>query len=157
MKIGYLQFKPELGKVKENIRQIDNLIKDKEFDLLVLPELANAGYLFTSREELAKYAESPDDGKFCNFLKEICYRKNCFIVSGFIEKSGDKFYNSAITVFPDKSYKIYRKIHLFYEEKFIFEAGDKPFEVFEISSEKFGKIKIGMMILRLGFMVLKTP
>jgi predicted amidohydrolase len=146
MKIGYLQFQPLFGNVAANINKIDNMIDGKEFDLLVLPELSNAGYYFTEKKELEKYSETPESGVFCNFLKDYACRNNCFIVAGFCEKSNDKYYNSAITVFPDKSYKIYRKVHLFYKEKFLFDPGNKKFEVFDISSERFGTAKIGVMI-----------
>lgn len=146
MKIGYLQFEPVFGIVKENINKIEKFISDKDFDLLVLPELANTGYLFTSKEELEKISENPVTGEFCNFLKDICSKKKCFIVAGFCEKSEDKFFNSAVTIFPDRTFKLYRKIHLFYEEKFLFEPGNLKFEVFEISGERFGTVKIGMMI-----------
>ena len=61
MKIGFLQFKPEFGKVKENISKIENMIFEKDFDLLVLPELSNSGYLFTGKEELEEYSEKVSD------------------------------------------------------------------------------------------------
>lgn len=146
MKIGYLQFKPEFGKIKENIRRIESLISDKDFDLLVLPELANTGYLFTSKQELEVYSEEAGKGDFSEMLMSICSEKNCHIVAGFCERADDKFYNSSILIYPDKSFKLYRKIHLFYEEKYFFEPGNLPFKVFEISSDSFGIVKIGMMI-----------
>lgn len=76
MKIGFLQFKPEFGKVKENISKIENMIFEKDFDLLVLPELSNSGYLFVSKEELEEYSERASDGIFCSSLLKICSQKN---------------------------------------------------------------------------------
>jgi predicted amidohydrolase len=146
MKIGYLQFKPEFGKVKENIRRIENFISDEEFDLLVLPELVNTGYLFTSRQELEDYSEKAGKGEFSEMLMRICSEKNCHIVSGFCERADDKFFNSSMLVYPDKTFKLYRKIHLFYEEKFFFEPGNLKFEVHEISINNSEKVKVGMMI-----------
>jgi len=90
MKIGYLQFKPEFGKIKENIRRIESLISDKDFDLLVLPELANTGYLFTSKQELEVYSEEAGKGDFSEMLMSICSEKNCHIVAGFCERADDK-------------------------------------------------------------------
>jgi len=146
MKIGYLQFKLEFGNVKENIKRIENYISKEEFDLLVLPELVNTGYLFTSRQELEDYSEEAGKGEFSKMLMRICSRKNCHIVAGFCEKAENKFFNSSILVYPDKTFRLYRKIHLFYEEKFFFEPGNLKFEVHEISVKNSGKVKIGMMI-----------
>ncbi len=146
MRVGYLQFKPEFGKLEKNISNIKNLILDKEFDLLVLPELVNSGYLFSNKEELEELSEDIYSGKFCNSLKEICSEKNCFIVSGICERDGDKFYNSSVVVYPDKKIFVYRKIHLYDNEKKWFTPGNLDLEVYEIKSKDFGTVKIGMMI-----------
>ncbi len=146
MKVGYLQFKPEFGKVKENISRIDKLISDKDFDLLVLPELANTGYLFVNRKELEEYSEEAGKGEFSKMLMQICSEKNCHIVAGFCEKAEDKFFNSSMLIYPDNTFRLYRKIHLFYEEKFFFEPGNLKYEVHEISVKNSGKVKVGMMI-----------
>jgi len=146
MKIGYLQFRPEFGKPKENIRRISRLIKDKSFDLLVLPELANSGYLFSSIEELEKTSEEIPDGPFCKALMKMCADKNAYIVSGICEKYQNKFYNSAILVRPDGKIITYRKIHLYYDEKLWFEPGNIFLQAQEITSDSFGTVNIGMMI-----------
>ncbi len=145
MKVGYLQFKPEFGEPERNISKIESLVTDKDFDLLVMPELANSGYLFSSQEELEKYSETIPDGKFCSALKKICRAKGSFIAAGICEKDGNKFYNSAVLVSPDGKINTYRKIQLFYEEKLWFEPGNFPLEAHEISGS-FGAVKIGMMV-----------
>ena len=150
MKIGYLQFKPELLNASANIEKVSDLISGENFDLLVIPELANSGYLFSSVEELEKVSENPDDGKFCNMLKKISRKKKSYIVAGFCEKVTDNgntfYYNSSILVFPDGKFRIYRKTHLFYDEKKFFLPGNSGFWVYDIYSEKYGAVKIGMMI-----------
>jgi predicted amidohydrolase len=146
LKAGYLQFKPEFGEPDKNITKIENLIAGKQFDLIVMPELANSGYLFSSNEELAKYSEFIPDGRFCSVLRNISALKNCFIVSGICEKDGDKYYNSAVLVHPDGEIKSYRKIQLFNEEKLWFEPGNYPPEVYEIQSTNFTAVKVGIMI-----------
>jgi predicted amidohydrolase len=40
MKVGFLQFKPELLDTGRNIDTVTNFLKDIDFDLMVLPELA---------------------------------------------------------------------------------------------------------------------
>lgn len=146
MKIGYLQFRPEFGEVSVNINRIRELLKGKEFDLIVLPELSNSGYLFCDSSELEHTAERIPDGQFCESIRKICKEKNSFIVSGICEKDGNDFYNSSILVYPDGKVIIYRKIQLFFEEKKWFKTGNIPLAVHEISGENFGKVKIGMMV-----------
>ena len=146
MKAGYLQFKPEFGKPEKNISKIENLVKDKDFDLLVMPELANSGYLFTSSDELAVLSEEIPNGKFCNALREICRDKNAFIVSGICEGHKGSYYNSSVLVQPDGKIHTYRKIQLFYEEKLWFQPGNFPLTVYEIKSSLLKPVKIGMMV-----------
>jgi predicted amidohydrolase len=146
MKVGIVQFDVMFGNPEENLKKIKSLIADKEADLLVLPELANSGYLFSDKNELIDLSENIADGKFCNALKEISNEKNCYIVSGICEKEGNQNYNSSVLFCPDGKYFVYRKIHLFDKEKKWFEPGNKILEVHEISGDNFGKVKIGMMI-----------
>lgn len=145
MKAGYLQFEPEFGNTEVNIRKISRLIEREDFDLLVLPELANSGYLFSSADELNKYSEEIPNGEFCKSLQSICAQKNAYIVSGICEKHGEEFYNSSILVRPDGKIITYRKIHLFYNEKNWFKPGNIYLQAEEISG-RFGALKIGMMV-----------
>lgn len=146
MRIGYLQFKPEFGNPEKNISKIRDMVLEKEFDLLVLPELANSGYLFNDIDELNELSEETTTGSFCAALKNICSEKNAYIVSGLCERSGKKFYNSSVLVDPDGEISVYRKLHLFDEEKLWFAPGNASPEVCEIKKDNFGKVKIGMMI-----------
>ncbi len=146
MKIGFVQLNVSFGNPDDNLKKIISLTSDKEADLLVLPELANSGYLFSDKNELDELSENIETGKFCNALKKISTEKNCFIVSGICEKSEDKFYNSSVLFCPDGKYFVYRKIHLFDKEKLWFTPGNSELEVYEISGESFSKVKIGMMI-----------
>lgn len=145
MKAGYLQFKPELCKPDDNIRKIEELVSDLNFDLIVIPELANSGYLFSSFKELEISSEEIPNGKFCNSLKNIAKEKNAHIVSGICEREGNNYYNSSVLVYPNGEIKTYRKIHLFYEEKKWFKPGNIPLEVHLISGD-FGTALVGMMI-----------
>ncbi len=146
MRIGYLQFRPEFGKPEANIRRVRSLLKDKKFDLLVLPELSNSGYLFSSVDELQSSSEEIPNGPFCSALMKICAEKNSYIVAGLCEQYQNKFYNSAVLVRPDGKVITYRKIHLFYDEKLWFEPGNIFLQSQEISSDSFGSVNIGMMI-----------
>lgn len=147
MKIGYLQFKPELLKPSENTAKIKELTGNEKnnFDLLVMPELANSGYLFSTIDEAMSSSEDIATGEFCRALKEIASARNAHIVSGICERAGDKLYNSSVLITPQGETSTYRKTHLFYEEKLWFQPGDTGLNVFEINGS-FGSVKIGMMI-----------
>lgn len=146
MKAGFLQFKPEFGQPAKNSEKVRSLLKDRMFDLIVLPELANSGYLFSDKSELEHCSENPFTGEFTGCLKEICAEKNCHIVSGLCERDGELFYNSSVLVYPDGRIKVYRKIHLFDSEKKWFAPGNMELEVHEISGKDYRNVKTGMMI-----------
>ncbi|RLG41846.1 MAG: hypothetical protein DRN78_03845 [Thermoproteota archaeon] len=60
-KVGFVQNNPIFGETKRNVRRALELASTVEADLLVLPELFNTGYLFTTKEEVERLAE-PLDG-----------------------------------------------------------------------------------------------
>lgn len=146
MKVGFLQFKPEFGKPEDNTERVKNLLSGIDFDLIVLPELSNSGYLFTNEDELKKLSENIPDGYFTQTLKEISAQNNCFIVAGICEVDHSNFYNSSVLIYPDGQIKLYRKIHLFSEEFFWFKPGNLHFEVHEIETKNKERCKVGMMI-----------
>ncbi|TFG10663.1 acyltransferase [Candidatus Heimdallarchaeota archaeon] len=139
MNVGFLQFGPILLDVEENINSINKIISSvKTFDLLVIPELANSGYIFAKREELTKVAEELPGGYFTNKLIEIAKEKDGYIVCGICEKKGEQYFNSSVLVGPEGYVGKYRKIHLFDREKLFFEPGDGDFQLYEIRNMKVG-------------------
>lgn len=133
MRAGFLQFKPEFGNVSANINWIHALLTGQDFDLIVLPELANSGYLFSSLNELKELSENIPHGDFCSSLKVIARSKDAHIISGICEKAHNGYYNSAILVYPDGRIDTYRKLHLFNEENRWFLPGDEAFKVYPIN------------------------
>ncbi|NOZ14259.1 MAG: acyltransferase [Acidobacteria bacterium] len=126
MKAGFLQFNPVFGKVKQNLRTIEKMLKEQDFDLMVLPELCTTGYQFVSGAEALSLSESPG-GELGGMLLKLAKNKNAVIVAGFAEKEKDKVFNSAMAVGPEGILSVYRKAHLFFKEKQIFRPGDTPF------------------------------
>jgi predicted amidohydrolase len=147
MKVGYLQFKPELLKPEINSDKVKHIVNDfkGDFDLLVMPELANSGYLFKDISDAEKSAEIPGEGVFTKTILDIANERNAYIVCGINEREGDKLFNSAILVSPGGKISTYRKTHLFLEEKLWFSPGNTGLNVFQISGS-FGSVKIGMMV-----------
>ncbi|MBY9002165.1 MAG: acyltransferase [Candidatus Heimdallarchaeota archaeon] len=142
MKVGFLQFQPIFGQVENNLEKILKMIeKASDFDLLVLPELANSGYVFSKKEELEKTSEVLPTGLFTGKLAEIAQSRNVAIVCGICEKSGDNFFNSSILLGPTGFVGKYQKIHLFDREKLFFKPGNGPLKSFEVKG-----VKIGMLI-----------
>ncbi len=138
--LSVVQNSPEFGQVQANIEQALSFIP-AEAELAVLPELFATGYQFINRDELASFAEPVPDGPTCRALLKYAASENCAIIAGLPEKSGDHIFNSSVLCKPDGSVEIYRKIHLFWAEKLIFDPGDMGFPV-----QKFGNFTIGMMI-----------
>jgi len=140
MKVGYIQNSPHFGDKKQNFKEIEKVTLGLKADLIVLPELFATGYAFASKEEALSLAEEYN-GKTAQFLISIAQSTESIVVGGFIEKEGEKIYNSAIIVSNKGVIGSYQKIHLYYKEKLWFSPGNKPLEVFNING-----VKVGIMI-----------
>jgi predicted amidohydrolase len=141
VKVGFMQFSPLLGRKEENIERVISSLRGAKADLLVLPELFSTGYLFSNEEELKRSAETIPDGPTVSEFLKWARKENTNLVFGIAEKADDKLFNSSILVTSKGDCFVYRKLHLFDREKYLFSPGDKELEVFDI-----GKAKIGMMI-----------
>jgi predicted amidohydrolase len=110
-------------------------------DLVVLPELCNSGYRFTSRADAWEHAERVEESPFIRFLHDLCARNHQHIVAGFNERDGDELFNTSLLVGPGGLIGKYRKMHLFLNEKDYFRPGNLGLPVFELPS-----CRIGMLI-----------
>jgi len=141
MRVGFFQFCPERGSKSSNIERVSGAVSGLQCDLLVLPELFNTGYLFSSAAEAQQLAERIPSGPTTQALLQIASEHNVAIVGGLAERDGSKLFNSSVLVTPDGEAFCYRKLHLFGYEKEVFLPGDREPEVFEA----FG-VKVGIMI-----------
>lgn len=141
--VSVIQFQPVLGEPQVNVAALGPLFNDTAgTDLVVLPELANSGYNFDSKEEALEFSEIiGKHGLLQDFLIEMACLRKVHIVAGICEREGSKLYNTAILVGPTGVLGKYRKIHLFMNEKDIFQVGNAGLPVFDA-----GGFKIGMMI-----------
>jgi len=128
MRVGFLQFYPKLFHEKQNLEKISEMLHNCNTDLVVLPELCTSGYLFKSKTEM-EHLSSTADGRIPDFYTEISKRENTAIIAGFLEKEENQFYNSQIFAGPSGTRTIYRKIHLFLNEKELFTAGNSGFKI----------------------------
>lgn len=108
--------------------------------VVVAPELCIPGYAFQSREEAFDLAE-PADGPTAAAWANAAAAEGACVIGGICERVGDTLFNSAIVVDGNGLAGIYRKVHLWNDEKTIFSPGDLGFPVFDTP---FGRI--GMLI-----------
>ena len=142
MKIALYQFTPLRGDIAGNLEKIERTIHPyTDIDLWILPELATTGYLFESRETLLSLAESFPGGRTGKWLGSLSRNQNTAIVIGVAEKAGNRLLNSAVVYSAGEQVSVYRKIHLFDNEKRLFDAGAQPPPVVEI-----GGVHVGVMI-----------
>lgn len=138
---GYYQFRPLFAKSATNTNKIIHALDGVAADLIVLPELCLSGYYFKDKQEAIKSAEDPKNSKNLDRIAELCQRNSMYIVIGFAERCGDRCFNSAALISPNGIEHIYRKIHLFHEEKFCFDQSNTPLTVHTIKG-----VVIGIMI-----------
>ena len=111
-KIGYVQNNPVFGFKQRNFNEVEQLLEPIiSADLIVLPELFATGYTFNSREEAEGLAEIANEGETFQFLKKISKQKKAAVVAGYLEKEGDKVYNSCLLVYENQLIGNYRKLH----------------------------------------------
>ena len=123
IRAGVLQFAPRFGDVPGNLGRIEFLIGRSKADLWVLPELCTTGYAFRSRAEAWSMAE-PLGGETERALQRLATKTKAVFVAGFCERQGRRLFNSALVLGPGGRIGVYRKAHLFGEEKRIFRPGD---------------------------------
>ncbi|MCU4177142.1 nitrilase-related carbon-nitrogen hydrolase [Carboxylicivirga sp. N1Y90] len=141
VKVGILQFAPVLGDVKANVSQVRELVtSNKRCDLYVLPELANSGYRFNNRDEVILAAEKVQSSYFLKELMQLAVHKNAHIVTGFCEREGSLLYNSSVLIGPEGLVGVYRKLHLFMDEKDFFEPGNLGLPVYDTPIGRIGML-----------------
>ncbi|KOV53226.1 carbon-nitrogen hydrolase [Streptomyces sp. AS58] len=111
--------------------------------VVVLPELANSGYVFADAAEAAALAESLD-GPAVTAWSAAARRHGLTLVAGLAERGDDgRLHNSAVLIDPVGELRaVYRKAHLFGTEKDVFTPGDAPPAVVDIPSVG----RIGVMV-----------
>lgn len=141
MRIGFLQTFPKFALGEEdkakNVERIRAFIEGAKADLVVLPELFATGYLFETREELARLAED-EGGPTSAALRELSREFGIALVGTIAERSGDSIFNTCYAWSDGEPVGTYRKVHLFDREKHLFAPGDMPFPVVEIKGARIG-------------------
>ncbi len=141
VKIAGVQMDPKITKNKENL---DRILLETEAaakngaDLIVFPECALSGYVFSSREEALPFAEAVPGPSADKFTK-CCQELGVYGVMGMLEKDGDKLYNVAILAGPKGLVGKYHKNHLpFLGVDRFTDPGNNPFRVYETEVGNIG-------------------
>lgn len=140
MKIGLLQMDIQFGQPAKNRVYVESQFKqiqNKNYDLIILPELWSTGYDLTRLEDIA----DENAAESVLFLKNLARTYNVNIIGGSIaNKKADKVYNTMLIV--DKNGELvheYSKLHLFklMDEHHYLSAGkDSP--SFKLADIHFG-------------------
>jgi len=142
LRIGIGQTDPVVGDPDANLLMLRKLIREADanrIDVLVLPELANSGYAFESREEAVTLSETIPEGAYCKEMAKGSSGR--VVVAGVCERTSEGLYNSAPLFMNGRHVLTYRKVHLFNREKEVFLPGESEPPVFE-----FGEYRLGLMI-----------
>ncbi|MDY6787270.1 MAG: nitrilase-related carbon-nitrogen hydrolase [candidate division WOR-3 bacterium] len=137
--IGFAQTRPIMNNLKGNLDSIRRIIDENDYDLLVLPELATSGYNYRDRDNLSRNAIEKDS-PFIEAIRDNCIKKSGAVVLGFAERNADKIYNSSILVNERGNITLYRKTHLFFNEKEVFDRGDTGFVIGEVKGFNVGQM-----------------
>ena len=137
------QYAPILGDLPANVEKGAQAIQEAAeagADLIVLPEMANSGYVVHSSAEARALAEYTNESPAVARWHQLAQEYDTHIVAGFGEKVSDTaLYNSSLVIGPSGILGAYRKTHLFFEEKLYYRPGDLGFPVFDLP---FGRIGI---------------
>jgi predicted amidohydrolase len=143
-KIAVGQIEPCVGQLDRNLNLTLDTIRRAAAagaELVVLPELAQSGYVFQHRAEAFSLAETAGAGPATRAWIGAAAELGLYVVAGFAERDGNRLYNSAFLAAPDGQWEVFRKVHLWDHEALYFEPGNLGFPTFDT---EFGRV--GMMI-----------
>ena len=141
LKIAGLQMEPKILQKDGNLKRCLELIQDTAKEgarLIVFPECALTGYIYTSLEEALPLCE-PIPGPSTDKILGVCQKLNVYVVIGLLETDNGKCYNAAVLVGPQGVLAKYRKVHLPYlgVDRFV-NHGNQPLTVCQTEIGRIG-------------------
>jgi len=124
MKTALIQFDTLWENKHVNLEYVQDKILNlpDAVDLVILPEMFTTG--FTMNPEMVAEEEQ---GETLQIIQKLATDKQTAITASWVVKEENNYYNRLFFVFPDGSYQIYNKRHLFTlagEEK-VYKAGNE--------------------------------
>ena len=143
VRVAVVQFDPQTGthNSQNNLQNsLDLALQAFEngANLIVLPELANTGYVFSSRKDAFNHAETVPDGPSVQAWTRFAQEHQVYLVAGMVEQDDMRLFDTAVLLGPDGFIGKYRKAHLWNKEKLWFTPGDLGFPVFETPIGRIG-------------------
>ncbi len=140
VRIGVGQADFTVGDQGGNLDKIHDLLEQARqvgVNVLALPELANSGYTFESPVEVEQAAEVISEGPASRLLQDWSGPDRA-VVCGICEKEGARYYNSAAIFYQGRLEAVYRKVHLFADEKRYFSPGEVEPPVVNFHGHRLG-------------------
>lgn len=142
LRVGLAQLDLTALDVAENIRRTVAALDEaaaRGASLVVLPELANTGYVLDA-EAVMPHAESVSEpGPALSAWADAAARLGVTVVAGLAERAGASLYNSAVVLTrTGEVASLYRKLHLFSGEVGAFAPGDLGLPVVEVDGLRLG-------------------
>lgn len=121
-----LQTVATLGDVTGNVERLVAALRAEcaGADLVVTPELATTGYDLAMIDERGAELAEPLDGPTVGAITKVAAELGSTIMLGMLERDGDAFYDTLVTVLPDGAVHPFRKTHLYPPERARFAQGD---------------------------------
>ena len=140
--VACCQLAPVVGDPSHNRRLAERAIRTAALrgaQVIVLPELAQSGYVFADRAEALALSEA-QDGPTLELWQRLASELDVVIVAGFCERlNSERVANSAALVDARGLRTVYRKAHLWDGENAIFTPGSDAPPVVETA---FGMIAV---------------
>ena len=143
VRVAVVQFDPQVG-TQNRASNLDTSLRlaleaaNNGANLIVLPELANTGYLFSNRQDAFDHAEPVPDGPSTRAWADFARDHQVYLVAGLAEREGMQLFDTAVLLGPDGMLGKYRKAHLWNREKLWFTPGNLGFPVFETPIGRIG-------------------
>ena len=141
VRVSAVRLGPEIGALEANRRASVSAIEAAAAagaELVVLPELAVSGYVFSGADEAHACAE-PVPGPTTEAWQAAAVPTGCAVVGGLCElDSSGRLRNSAVVVDGSGVLAVYRKLHLWGRETLMFVAGEEPPPVVETRAGRIG-------------------
>ena len=143
VRVAVVQFDPQVGiqHSQTNLEHSLELAREAAMNganLIVLPELANTGYLFGTRQEAFLHAELIPEGPSMQAWLDFARKHQVYLAAGLAERDGVQLFDSAVLVGPGGFIGKYRKAHLWNREKLWFTPGNLGFPVFDTPIGRIG-------------------
>lgn len=128
-----------LGDVDGNLERISLALRTASAggtQLIVVPELATCGYVFTDRSEAYDASLTREDPRWRALAASLA--PDAVAVVGYAERHDAQLFNSAAVLTGEGRIGDYRKSHLWGAEALLFDRGDRAGEIFDTPIGRLG-------------------